>query len=1135
MKYSYNLLFGTLLMWGSCSSPQQKQQSQSVDPELPQFEVLNSKETGITFRNDLKESLLMNGLFYEYFYNGGGVAVGDVNNDGLPDVYFTSNLQSNELYLNKGEFKFENITQTSGTKGKYGFPTGVTMVDINNDGWLDIYISKSGRFSEPEKRLNELYINLGANEQGVPVFEEKAEEYGLAISALSTQASFFDYDRDGDLDMFLINHGLDTYEDAKLALYAGMSSDLRGDRLYRNDNGKFVDVTKEAGIVNVMLGFGLGVSVGDMNNDGWQDIYVCNDYSGKDHLYINQQNGTFKECSNEATRHTSNFSMGSDVADYNNDGWLDVVSLDMMSEDNFGIKTSMSGMNPARFYKHVDLGLHYQYMYNALQLNNGTKPGSDVPVFSDVAQMAGMSSTDWSWAPLMFDMDNDGLKDMFISNGIKRDFRNNDFVNYRKKRQKEIMELKKQGKDFDQKAYIRDIMSKMPTRKKPNYFYRNKGDLTFEKKNTDWVKDILTNSNGAAYADFDNDGDLDLILNNSDDIAFIYKNNSRELGQGNYLKVKLEGSEYNKLGLGARVAIQGQNSKQIQELHLTRGFQSSVEEVLHFGLGETEMLDQVTVTWPDGKVQRLKQVKPNQLLSLSYENAKQSEEQVVSPKYAFEDLTAKAGVHYIHRENKYDDFEKESLLPHRMSTFGPGLAVADVNGDGLEDFFVGAASGYAGSLFLQTEEGTFRKGNHRFLLADKKSEDLGATFFDADQDGDMDLYVVSGGNEFEAEAKEYQDRLYLNNGKGQFTKAVNSLPSISASGSKALPFDFDGDGDLDLFVGGRQLPAQYPYPAKSYILQNESTQGKVLFKDVTEAVCPEMNKLGMVTDVVWVDVNGDQQKELVLSGEWMPVTVFSVQPGAWQNITEAAGLADQTGWWFGITAADVDNDGDQDLIAGNLGINYKYHTSFEEPFQVYMQDFDQNGSNDIVLGYYNEGRLFPLRGRQCSSNQMPFIKKKFPTYNEFGAATLVDVYGKEKLETSLHYTANTFATTVFLNDGKGQFTANPLPSRAQISSTNGIVVEDVDMDGNPDLILAGNLYGSEVETPRNDAGIGLYLKGKGNGEFEVVAPSESGLYLIGDVKEMKTIQLGNNGEKALLAAMNSDQLQVVKILSQPAL
>lgn len=1090
------------------------------------FEILMSEKTGISFENKLTESLAMNGLMYEYYYNGGGLAVADYNNDGLQDVYFISNLYSNKLYLNKGELEFRDVSDESGTANVVGFPTGVTSVDINFDGLIDIYISISGRFNDPNKRRNKLFVNQGINADGIPVFREEGKKYNLDIDLCSTQAAFFDFDRDNDLDLFLINHYPDIYSLNEIEELFNSVSDFTGDRLYENRDGRFVDISKEAGIINNRLSYGLGVGISDLNNDGWPDVFVSNDFSGKDLLYINNKNGTFNEIGNESLNHMSFASMGNDIADFNNDGWSDIFTLDMMAEDNYGIKTSLGSMDLKRFQRLVDLGLHYQYMYNTLQLNNGVLDDLQTPVFSDIAHIAGISNTDWSWAPLLFDMDNDGYKDLFIANGIKGDFVNNDYLIFVKKRQKEIVTSGQMNKN----EYLTSVMSMMPARMKSNYFYKNRGDLTFEKMNNKWVNDLQTCSNGSAYADFDNDGDMDIIVNNSESASFIYKNKARENGLGNFLQFRLVGPEKNPIGIGTKIVIKQGDKTQMQEQYLSRGFQSSISPVLHFGLGKAEIVSEIQVIWPDGKEQVITNIKSNQTISVSYNDADMEHANYYNTSPLFADATGELNLNFKHVENEFNDFIRESLLPHKMSGLGPSLAVGDVNKDGLEDFYIGGAKGHSGKLFFQTNVG-FRVAGNQPWREDKNCEDIGAVFFDADTDGDIDLYVVSGGNEYDMGDNNLQDRLYLNSGNNNFIKAKDALPYMAFSGSCVKPCDFDSDGDLDLFVGGRQLPGKYPFPVSSHILMNESESGTVRFVDVTSELAPQLEDIGMVTDAEWVDVTNDGDPDLVLVGEWMSVRIFRNDRKSLTDISSQTGLENEDGWWCSVTSGDFDSDGDMDLVAGNLGLNYKYKASREKPFEVYAKDFDNNGSFDIVLGYYNEGNsLLPLRGREYSSNQMPFIKKKYPTFDAFGKATLSDVYGTENLNSALNYKAKIFATSYFENLGDGTFKISPLKNLAQISSVNGIIAEDIDKDGHLDLLIAGNNYGSEVETPRNDASFGLFIKGDGTGSFEPVPSSISGLQIGGDVKCISLIGLGRNGKKGIISAKNNDFIQIVEII-----
>ena len=1078
------------------------------------FDVLPPEKTGIFFLNELKENLNNNGLYYEYYYNGGGVAVADFNNDGLIDIYFVHSTESNALYLNTGQMKFKNVTKTSNSGGEYGFGTGVTLVDINNDGLMDIYYSKSGKIKDANKRRNELLVNKGWNASGIPVFENQAKKYGLDIPDFTTQATFFDYDKDGDLDMFLINHGIEVYNENNLENLIKKKSTHRGNRLYKNNNGKFIDVTDQAKIINNMIGYGLGVSVSDLNNDGWPDVYVGNDFSEKDFLYINNKNGTFREASLEAFKHISNFSMGNDIADINNDGYLDIMAADMMAEDNFSQKTSMSGMRPEKFYENTNLGLHHQYMYNTLQLNMGVNKKTNTPMFSDIAQLSGVSSTDWSWAPLFFDMNNDGHKDLFISNGIKGDFRNNDFINYRKEKQAEVIK----NKYVEPESYINDILSKMPSRKKENYFYVNNGDLTFKKLN---VKQNATNSNGAAYADFDNDGAIDIVVNNSSGISYVYKNNTNI---NNFIKIKLKGNKNNINAIGARVKVYSKSANQTIENQYTRGFQSAMADAIHFGIKQDQIIDSIQVIWSDNTSYFVKSIKPNQTITISHTEKNSIENTLHEKPKMFTDITEESNINFIHKENDFDDFKRETLLPHRMSQLGPALAVADVNGDGLEDFFVGGAKGSESALYLQNEFGKFTKKKSVFT-SDKMYEDVGAVFFDADNDGDQDLYVISGGAENKPNDKYYIDRLYENKGQGNFVKNTNALPNALSSGLRVSPCDFDKDGDIDLFVGGRVLPGSYGRPVQSYLLENTSSNGMINFTDATKKAIPEMVKHTMVTASVWADIDKDGDSDLIVANEWGPIELFENNLGTFKNESKKYGLSEHVGWWSSIAINDIDNDGDLDIVAGNLGLNYKYKASFETPFYMYLNDFDANNTDDIVLAYSQEDTVYPVRGRSCASGQMPFVKEKFKTYNSYGSASVKDIYG-EKLISGITYKSTYFASAVLTNEN-GKFVFNPFENKAQLSSVNKILIHDFNNDLKQDILLLGNLYGSEVETPRNDASYGTLLSGKGAKEFEITPNYISNLWADGDVKDAAFITIGI--KKAFLIAKNNAKLTLILI------
>ncbi|MBJ6368624.1 VCBS repeat-containing protein [Snuella sedimenti] len=1085
------------------------------------YTMLNPLESGIRFINALTETPDMNGFFYEYYYNGAGVSVTDVNNDGLQDILFISSLRKNQLYLNNGNLKFKDITQESGLVYSSGYRTGVTNVDINNDGLMDFYISKSGKYDDPTKRKNELWVNHGPNQHGIPTFKEQAELYNLDIDMCSTQAAFFDYDLDGDLDMFLINHYTSPFDYKDVNKLIKKEGVVTGDRLYQNNNGKFYDVTKKAGITNInRLSYGLGVSIGDLNNDGWPDIYVANDYEGKDFLYLNNKNGKFTDVANQSIKHVSFYSMGTDIGDINNDGWMDFISLDMMAADNYTIKTSMSAMEPDKFGDVVKKGLHYQYMYNALQINNGTIGENSTPVFSDVAQLAGVASTDWSWGPLIFDMDNDGQQDIFVSNGIKKDFRNNDFIIKQRNRKEKI---NNQNRD----TYINNILDEMPTRKKQNYFFKNNGDLTFSDMSTSWVSSLPTSSNGAAYADLDNDGDLDIVVNNADDVSLIYKNNAREQDRGNFLKLHFKGNNKNTKGVGARVTVKTKESNQTKENYTTRGFQSAIGNVLHFGIGDIDSIDTLIVNWPDGKHQQLINIKANQDIVLNYSEAKNNTPNKLNTSLQFKTLSKEESpIYWKHQQNEYNDFKREILLPHKMSQQGPAIAIGDINGDGLDDIYLGGALGQTSHLYLQNPDGSFKIEQDLVFNNQKNREDTDAVFFDADNDGDLDLYVVSGGNEKDMSSSYYQDNFYLNN-NGVLVQSNKSIPAINSSGSCVRAFDFDNDGDLDLFLGGRQTPGKYPLPTNSYLLKNESDGKTIAFKDVSKELFQDLESIGMVTDALPIDLNEDGKQDLLIVGEWMPVKAFLNTDQGFKDITNRAGLNLSNGWWNTIKAADFDNDGDLDLIVGNLGSNYKYKAIPEKPFKIYASDFDKTGTLDIVLSYYEGNNLFPLRGRSCSSQQMPFIKKKFETYDAFGKASLIDVYGAENLNKAVSYEANTFESAYFENTGKGHFKFHPLPKHAQISSINDILIDDFDKDDNLDVIIGGNLYNAEVETPRNDASYGLFMKGDGHGGFLPVPMYKSGLNISGEIRKITKININGKSKPMLLFALNDDALKFV--------
>ncbi|MCH8330973.1 MAG: VCBS repeat-containing protein, partial [Bacteroidetes bacterium] len=987
---------------------------------------------------------------------------------------------------------------------KGGWTTGVTTVDINNDGFMDLYICRSFNDMDERYRRNLLFVN-----NGDMTFQEKAADYGIDDPRHSTQASFFDYDRDGDLDLFVGNHPRKFTNQIPFTLERRKNPvKEESDMLYRNNgDGTFTDVTDEAGIRN--YGFTLGIMTSDINNDGWSDIYVSVDHQEPDYMYINNGDGTFTNQIDDQIRHISNFSMGVDLADFNNDGLLDIIVADMMAEDNYRQKTQMKGMSPEDFWKFTKIGFHYQYMRNTLQMNNGN--GS----FSEVGQLAGISKTDWSWATLFADFDNDGFKDLLITNGYRRDVRDNDLLI-------DIKNIRREALQTKTRISTMHLTSLSKATKLTNYLFRNNGDMTFTDVSEVYGLAKPSFSSGAAYGDLDNDGDLDIVISNLADKPFVYRNNLETLQSRNHIRIKLTGSENNPIGIGAKITLSCGEKHQYQEVSLTRGFQSAVEPILHFGLDDCKEVDQLKIQWPDGKEEILIAVKANQLLELQYENAVAPKNKPGSAKVYFTGIT-NTGFDFTHVENEYDDYKKEILLPHKMSQFGPNIAVGDVNGDGLEDCFIGGASWQAGKLFFQTSSSTFVEANDQPWEVESASEDLGTLLFDADNDNDLDLYVVSGGNEFPENSPILKDRLYLNDGKGNFSRSLDALPEFISSGSCIVAGDYDGDEDLDLFVGGRVVPGKYPFPANSYILRND----KGIFTDVTQEVAPELYQKGLVTSALWTDHDMDGKLDLIVVGEWMPVTVYHNVDGKLLRMTKGSGLDETVGWWNKIVEADIDNDGDPDYIVGNLGLNSKYVASHKEPLRVYCHDFDRSGTLDIVLGYYNQGECYPVRGRQCSSDQMPFLTQKFPDYNSFGQATINDIYG-ESLDVALSYAATTFASCIIINQGSGKFELKPLPNEAQLSTVYGIIPKDINSDGNIDLLLAGNLFVAEVETGRHDASIGLYLEGDGKGNFEPVHVAKSGFYTPNDVKDLVLIKMAN-GDELVLVANNNSKVQVIKI------
>lgn len=1106
---AYLLLISLFFISCNKSSSEQNTAEEEGEKQEPIFTLLFPDKTNVDFQNVINEGLNTNVLMYEYFYNGGGVAVGDVNGDGLEDLYFTSNMQQNKLYLNKGTMKFQDITTQAGVAGREGpWKTGTTMVDINADGKLDIYVCHSGNL-QPEKKTNELFINQGNDANGIPTFIEQAAKFGLDSPASSTNAYFFDADKDGDLDMFLLNHNiksLPVLDEARTAALAKVDDAVSGSRFYRNDNGFFKDITRQAGIQSSALSYGLGAGIADVNQDGWPDIYVSNDYAVPDRLYINNQKGGFREVSHEQIGHTSNFSMGNDVADINNDQLPDIFTLDMLPEDNRRQKLLMAPDNYDKFDLSVRSGFHYQYMRNMLQLNNGNSRNGE-PTFSEIGQVSGISNTDWSWAALFADYDNDGWKDLYITNGYLHDYTNLDFLKY----MDDFMATKQGG---FQRTDVLELVQKMPSSNVKNYIFRNNGKLNFKDQTTNWGMGEQSNSSGAAYADLDNDGDLDLVVNNINSPAFIYQNEANTKLGNQFLKVKFSGENGNKMGIGAKVYLYAQGNTQYQEQMPTRGYQSNVSFTMNFGLGKNTKIDSIKVIWNSGKSQTLKNVQANQTLVLEEKNASTKTNSSIPNNTIFTEITSP--IVSVQNKTTYNDFKRQPLLTNSQSFISPIMVKGDVNKDGLEDVFVGGSYGKSSELYIQSSGASLQFIKKTFP-SNPNADVSDAIFFDANGDGFQDIYVAYGGyGNFTENDPNLQDQLFLNNGKGDFTLSPSALPAMLTSTGCVRVADINGDSKPDLFVGGRVSIGKYPNIPRSYVLINE---GNARFKENTPE---ELKNIGMVTDAAFVDLNKDKKQELILVGEWMPITVFENENGKLANKTENYFDRKLSGWWNKLVVEDLNGDGSPDLLIGNLGLNSQAKASEKQPIELYYKDFDDNGSIDPILCMYIQNKSYPYLTRDELLEQVPTKRPKFTSYDSYSNATLTDIFGESELKDAKKLEVNYLKTAFLVQNQQGKFEEKQLPIEVQFAPIYTISVTDYDQDGKKDLILCGNLNKARLKFGKYDANYGLLLKGNGKGQFVSISQHQSGFNLQGDVRS--AVSITNH----ILFGINQQSIRVFK-------
>ena len=1075
------ILFTIFLLLQSCTNKKKDVDGTSTSEKASLFTLLPESETNISFQNTLIEGLNANVLVYEYLYNGGGVATGDFNNDGLQDLYFTSNMGENKFYLNEGGFKFKDVTTESKVQGRPGpWKTGISAADVNGDGKLDLYLCYSGALP-PSKRKNQLFINQGNNANNIPIFEEQAEKYGLASEAFSNQGYFFDYDKDGDLDMLLLNHNpksLPVLNEVSTKEFLKKDDPLQGTRLFEQRNDKFYDVTQKAGISGSALTYGLGIGISDINNDGWQDFYISNDYTVPDYLYLNNKDGTFTNQLGSQMGHTSHFSMGNNVADINNDGLQDIFTLDMLPKDNRRQKLLLSPDNYEKFDLNIRSGFHHQYMRNMLQLNNGDD------TFSEVGQLSGISNTDWSWAPLFADFDNDGFKDLFITNGYFRDYTNLDFINY--------MEDFVQTKGRLQRQDVVELIKKMPASDLTNFYYSNKDGINFIDQTKESGLYQSSNSNGAAYSDLDNDGDLDLVINNINNPAFIYRNDT-PTETNKYLSINLIGEDKNTAGIGSKVSLYTHEGIQVVEQMPTQGYLSTVSPILHFGLGPKAIVDSVIVAWNSGKKEVLHDISTNTLVVLEETNAKKATTRSSSSEALFTKINSP--IKHVHKSSTVNDFKRQSLLLKQLSHNGPPLIKADVNLDGLEDILIGGGEGQETTLYLQSNTNEFTQKSIPDFLLDRESIDSDIAVFDVNSDGYQDIYIASGGyHNFSENDPRLQDRIYLGNGKGNFKKAEQSLPSIPTSTSTVAFSDINNDSHLDIFIGGYVVPGRYPEKPRSYILIND---GKGHFSDKTDEIQPELKNLGMVTDAVWADMDGDQTEDLILVGEWLPISIYLNKDNTLVNNTDMFFEEPLLGLWTALSAADVNKDGKPDIIAGNIGTNTQFKLSSQTPAELYYSDFDNNGSVDPILNFYIDDISYPYVTRDELLGQLSGLRQNFNSYEKYADARISDLFNETELKNAKKLMIDHQETTVLLSTSDVKYRNAPLPLRAQFSPTSNIITADFNNDENVDVLLLGNNAYYKLRIGKFDANYGTVLLGDGSGNFTYVPQTKSGLSLKG--------------------------------------